>query len=642
MQHYLKRTYRIFLDSKTIVVYLLLIGLLTENTLALPICRPIIQEQTLTKKSIPAELVTGELSLEKIQRLTLTLEGLTTSQRVRFFRVFSSHNLSKLKSQIESGRMPPDLLRFVEQNPLLEVILLDLIALNQYIPGGLKTYVDDSAEILVMRWLKQQEQNYSNHQYLSQFAGKGRVLGESFQYSITQTLRNLIESATLEYQGINFKSTIWERMGNRIGRFFFPLYGRVKDVIDVVQTYQRQLDDMLAVDAVVEIAGIREASRYHLTETEVQKLLNLKLDTPEQMDQILKDLRHIFGESLDYTNAINVMYLKIRTIQKKIDGINIDKAKLNHDDNEIKSLDEMNRLLNLALKRLNKPPRTEKEYLSKELQLYFDGFSFRVTAYRHSYLSFTEKTSNESYTVERRRTESVPDGKDSQGNTKYKTRVYYEDDTVYPSYETILSGNYDTGDRFVSGLDSIKDRTSQMTKNERPYRKQISEVEQLISEIVDSYSASTLTDKQKKEILKNLNRLTLAIEITLPQLKLYSKWTESQIRSQYSNDETEIFRGRNEWMVKRLENSIRLMKVLAVQIEKGEKSLSIPHSQNDYSDWLAELKSYRNKNYAIKTTLGVTNLGTGVGYIYSPEFKSMIDGVILQIPFLSDLLQKSF
>lgn len=606
------------------------LGVLASNTsLANNACIRIFQSDTEKSSAFKtvqnnidhASKETEALNLERVQRLGNFLNELKPEQRETLFKEISDYDFAQILSLMRANQPSARVEQVLSKNPGIELVLHDLFALGAAFKGIFNVEDAHNAIPLLLRRL---ENGFIANNYSQSRRGESRVLISSLKHSIFETVKATIESVRLEYQGITFNRSRGQRIIEKIKNFFDPLYNELVSFIQTSRSFQKQLDRVDTMNSILVENGISKTNRLNLKEHETQAIIDIVLLTPKLAHEMIDVFKDLVGAEFSNTDAVYIHNLNIHKIEKQLKKVNILKYEYAMDDHVIHGLDTMNKVLNTGLKRKGSPERTEKDFKLKTLQLYFGAFERRITRFRNEYFGFTNTSANESYTVERRHVEYYQEqtGTDKDGNPVYttKSRVYYTADTVTPTFERILSGNYDTGDRNVWGLSDIKNRTLPMVEKERPYRQRFAEHRAMFDQIIENYAKIINEGQQIPNILANINRALDSIKMDIKALEDY---VTLEKKSGYDRDIAVIFEGRNKSMLKRYQNMQRALLTLGELMRRRESSLYILFNTYDYTDRLAPIKRQRNIIY-LRNTLGVATItGLGIAYVAWPEFQQV-------------------
>ncbi|MBT4762565.1 MAG: hypothetical protein HOO06_12765 [Bdellovibrionaceae bacterium] len=563
----------------------------------------------------------GPLKLIQIHRLEEVLSSLTFNQRLHLFKEISDLNFSEIMSELKKENPDPRIEKLIQKYPGLDVVLFDLFALGKSLNG---IFAVQDAVTVIPRLLVQFKKAHVNNAYKKSGRGSISAMMFSLKDNMFSTINATIESARLEYQGIVFNRGYWQKLGEWVSRVYDPLYNRLLELTQFANLQHKQIETIEAVDSIVTEVGLGKAVELNLKEGEIQALVDLILDSPKAAEQIVDIFKDLMGSEFGVTDAVYIHNLNIHKISKKLKRYSVSKIIYQFDDASIASLDSMDVVINGARVRNGLTVRTAKDFLVKTLKIYFKGFKGRLNRYKDSYLGVTSQTSNEHYTVERRytTTRTVPDGTDANGNPKTKTitETHYRDETVRPSFERILSGNYDTGDRSVTGLRAVKIRAEDMVSIERPFRHRISSHREMVETIFDNYTKISLGTGKSQVITK----LDKAIETIGKDMQSISDYIASG-NSHYKKDNFENYEKRNKEMLRRHNNMKRLIEMLRELIERGEPSLFRIFDAWDFSGRLAPLKRIRNINYGVKTAIGVSALVAGTTYGVHEPFQQAVN-----------------
>jgi len=562
-------------------------------------------------------------NLSQVQRVHSLLEGLTAEQRRDLFATLKDADLSQLAQQIRTGDVPAGTRAQLDSNPGLEIVILDLADLDDVFHGIFQL---DNAEATLVRALKVANQALSAPKSTTDNLTQAFALAPRLNRTLNNAMINLAKQATMEYEGAKFGRSTWQMFLYRLERFFFPSYTKVKAIVDFIQLHERQLSSIQMVDRLIINIGLAQAVGLKLTESEYQNLVMQLINSPEEIQSIETSIRNVLGKKqFQYGPGVEIGHFDIprsaalavqqdpRWISESFDQMNL------------QGLESLNDQLNSARLRQGKGKRQAQDFDTLELQLYADAYMRRMSLFHDVYFTTTRETSNESYTVEESYTVQVPNGKDANGNTTYRTETHYRDRTVYPSFENILSGRFDRGDRGVSGLNDIVNRTRNLVATEEKFRTAIENAENLVGTVLEGYSEAVMKGVNRDAFLEGMSQTTQYLEALEQMQKDYVNWTDVQILRQYNQDKPSNFRKRNEAMLKRIIAVKRLIQQIHELLTRNQIQLTPSYDLFDYTNWLARLKSYRNWNYGRKAAAGMALLSAGGAYAGIPEFQYMVD-----------------
>lgn len=423
---------------------------------------------------------------------------------------------------------------------------------------------------------------------------------------INRTLEAVLKRSLDEYDGQKFGNTGLLR---RLKRFIFPLYKRVKKVINHGQTQNKRVHLIATVDQIMKSDGLDRQTFLNLSAEEQQELSAFITDTPSQLEAVSESMRNVYGFDVFANGKIDPNKLDSYLLYKKVEKLSISNMQADNQREAEAAVNVLDATLNRARARTGLPKRTAKDYSPLVLQIRSDQGVRQDNEIFSVYMSWTSQSANVSYTVEDRHTERYPCGTDKDGKTEYCTRTYYTTRTVTPSMEDILSGSFDTGDRFVNGLDSIKAATSTLTSVERVYRKKSHEIDVVISNLYENYAA-LMRDGKKSETLAEVEQYLRELEDLIPQAENYANYTDTQIVRQWRRDNINNFRERNKHMLSRLKNIQWHLLILKEIISKDLSSPGIEYLLEDYSEGLDALRRIMYWNYGYKFILGGSAAGS--------------------------------
>lgn len=563
-----------------------------------------------------------KLGTSQIQRIDTVLKSLSDRQRAELYETLKNTDFRNLALALKAGQVD-GLQKLIEVQPELSTLVVDFIEFGETFPGIFATRNTDQAVRKVVDLVKQQETaaKLNNPDILFAQSEAPRL-----RRAIGNMIINLIIQANSEYDGMAFGRTPMQNFFYRLKRFFLPTYSRVRELVGAAQALEQQLFRLRAVDKLVIEEGLSEALQLGLSDAQLQELLKLVTNSPGELKEITDIVKKIFGDKFQPGAGIEIGSFDIYGSYNRLDAMDFAKVQDVFDRLNIGSLDKLDKILDEARVRQGKPARNENDYSSLEIQIRFEA-AYRQSRRAHEfYRGFTSQTSNESYTVERLRSRQVEDGEDEKGNTKYKTEWYYEDDTVYPSFEDILTGDYDTGSRFVSGLDDVKERASKMVNREHRPRQLTEQVYEFVSYLAHDWYTKAIASGGKensgssvRDFKQETKQYISLVEAEIKRQTEYANWTEEQILHQYSEDSIKNFKGRNKWILEKLHQSRAELKMLEVALDKGLPEIYPFYDLFDYSAWMDGLRRHRNRAWTIQgvTAAGIAAGGVAIGV--SPE-----------------------
>lgn len=576
---------------------------------------------------IEATFLDPQLNHSQLQRLKHVIDHLTDDQVAHLVATFGHTDLQQLLVELHDGQVPEELRQTFDAHPGLELFVVDFAELSEIFPGLLQ--LPNVVPVIrnILTSAQQIERGEENAQVLENEAMARRLSG-----SIDVLIQHLVMQAEHEYSsGLvpSHANTFMRRFGLRVRRFITPYYHRVKALVKYSLAYQAQLERIRKVDAVLLQEGLGSGI---LSPEESQALIRRIFASPQAIYAIRDDIREIFHPDFDINQLIAIGDFNIFASYRQAMGRSFLQLLEEFDTVNLAALDELAQVLSAARERLGLAPRTHIDYDNIELQLSAEARGRRNSLYPQFYYGATAQTSNESYQVERMRIETyqVPAGTDSQGNTIYQTitKTYYDPDTVYPSFENILQNSFDTGDRKVSGLQSIKHRTEQLRRREVPVRKLVNYAERVIQDVLKNYNSIVHQEEGLEKAQENLARLIQQLSPEVVRQEGYTQWSESQIRGQYGRDNIENFRERNGWVLKRLQNSLELAKVLQAALQRQLTPLYPVfdlHWSQRHDELLWNLRGQRNRNYWSKFLMGLFGGGGAASYHLSPEVQAEVN-----------------
>jgi hypothetical protein len=593
--------------------------LATSSSQAQPDCRDLFQLSSIEKENRLTNSIKGSVSLSTAERLTAVLDSLPAEARNQLFSLLKNVTAQQAAVYMQGKDIPANIQSLLKEQPELEQVFADFMAFSEIFPGILQLGDAQTWTSKVLKSILAQERRpkHSNAKILESQGTAPRL-----RRNINSNIANLIQQATVSYLGMEFNTKGVNPYWFKIKRFFFPLYNQVRKQVDAGQFYQRQLERLRVVDALVIREILTDHNSVLLSSSDLEAATALVLDSPSEISSIEDSLKQIYGNDFSATSGVAIGDFDIYKGAKVVDTSDLSAIQDSFETNNIDSLDKMNTLINVQREKSGQAPRTMTDKTLDELRIYHEAQNRRVWRWSARYENITDQDSNESYTVEDRHERQVPDGKDDKGNTKYRTEVYYTTRRVTPSFEDILSDSYDTGDRMVSGLNAIKEDAAQVVERESIPRAIIAEADDLIQNTVKNYTAIVSQGKGRDKVENNIKAMQKQLEQEIADQRKYAKWSNSAILSQYENDDVSNFKERNQWLLNRLENASKELTTLSEFMRRNQLQLILSFDEMDFNPWMRTLKSYRNWNYFYKTAITLSGMGGGgfTAYQMNPEF----------------------
>ncbi|MGZ3722414.1 MAG: hypothetical protein ACXVA9_05760 [Bdellovibrionales bacterium] len=596
-------------------LYLLLMLVLGTSVHAksLNVCEILLSSGQITK---PAT------NLSQAQRINEMLTKLTPEKRKELYAALGTQNLTDIARDIRSDKLSPQQKALLDANPGLDMAVQDLSDFGNIFPGIFALADPDLLVLKVIGVVRQQEVD-------SKVAHIDLLQSESMaprlRRTIDNSLINLIEQAEMEYEGNGFGKSTFQKYWYELERIVFPSYKKVKQIIEYSQEFEKQLTRLQLVDRLIIKLALSDAASLGLTDAEVEKLTMQVLRSPKEIGDIEKEMTKILGTEFKTGQEAEIGKFDILKSYAITDKKNWPDQLEKFDQVNLAALELLNEQLNAARVRKGMQPRNMQQFDLIELQLYYEAHERRVELYTSEYQGWTSQTANESYTVEDQHTRQVPDGTDKDGKTKYKTETYYTDRTVHPSFENLLSNQYDRGDRSVSGLSQIQDRVHSVYFKELGPRNLIAETESLVDKVLAGYEPAVTMDKGRDVFMQNMAEQIGKLQTSLKDLNVYIKWSPEQVEKQYSKDDYKNFQARNGWMIKRMENAIKLLTELAELMRRRQPQLTPIFDMFDYTNWLGRLRRIRTRNFINKGVAAGVPVSGAALYNLVPQAQMTMD-----------------
>lgn len=510
----------------------------------------------------------------------------------------------------------------LDRNPGIKQFVLDIQQFNRDFPGALWESSDTAK---TMRDLLE-DQGHAD-----QNTRQRNVRADQLHQRISTLATTVINRSLKEYDGAKLNRGLGQRVIDRIQRFIFPHYKRVVHLVTHGKVQQNQLGLIAAIDGIIMNRGLNRAESLKIQDGERAELNAFLSDTPKQISTVHMEMSEVYGN--EHINGVPLREegVDVYALYKKIKHRDLVEDAANDQREAEAALDKLNEVLAKARRRLNLGERPLSDYVNDELHIRFDEKQRKASERYSAYKEATSERTRVSYTVEERHTRQVYKGTDKDGNAEYETETYYVDRTVIPTYENILTRNFDTGDRFVSGLDSIKRATQDLSERERAYRNSLAQATKFIEITLESYQKLLQDQGQRQARLKDLEDSMVDLKDKIESLRIYANWNEMRVRHQWSYDSYENFKLRNSRLLAALENQLLGLTFTHEILKRELPGLNFSVASTDLSGALNVLKWKMWINYGIKTTITLIVGGTG-GFAYAKpeEAQQTIDWMTFQ------------
>jgi hypothetical protein len=194
------------------------------------------------------ELQKVELTNSTAGRLQLVLTQMTPEKRGELYKALANENLSELAGDIKSQRLSGQTQQLLQSNPALRTILVDFAEFGDAIPG---IFASANADALVARFLKHVRQLEMESKVKADDVLKAQGLAARLRRTLENSLINLIEQAIFEYGGARYGRPLRQRAKKAVGRFFFPSYRKVSDIIHFGHEFEVALLRLQMVDRLI-------------------------------------------------------------------------------------------------------------------------------------------------------------------------------------------------------------------------------------------------------------------------------------------------------------------------------------------------------------------------------------------------------
>lgn len=592
-----------------------LIGLFAITALAFGIPAEATREQVVCKllfnklsaTNIPATTSTAS----QIQRIDTVLKYLTAQERKELFANLAEQDLPAMARNIRAGKIEGYETLF-KQQPELTNLLIDLVEFGDTFPGIFAGSDPENSIRRIVDLVRQEEVNIktNNPDIL-----KAQAEAPRLRRTLDNNIINLIEQANSEYGGMKHGRSGMDLLLYRLRRFFQPHYRQVRDLTDWTIGMEKQLQKLKAIDALIIRTGLSEAHSLGLTDAEINTLLKFVLNSPGEIRDIENAAKVVFGNEFSIGREMEIGKFDIYASHKDMRGINTEKIYDSFDKINVESLDSVNEVLNTSRLRKGQAPRTPKEYDSFEVQARFEAAERQSRRSHQKYGAFTDQDSNVSYKIEHEHKTQVPDGKDEQGNIKYKDGPsYYTEETITPSFEDIFTGNYRSGDRHQIGLSELKNDAARMVNRETPTRSLSRRVHEFTADLSANWKNKVFGKAEINQPKEEAEKLLKTVDTEIEKQEAYAKWSKQEILRQYSDDNVENFQGRNLWMLNNLKQQKAELEMLAEALRRTLPDVHPFYDLIEYDQWLDNLRKHRNIARGMQAGMGVVGAaGATVG-----------------------------
>lgn len=540
------------------------------------------------------------------------LESIDSETFNSIFHEMSSTELKDLYWLVKLKKLDPVMMARMEATPGIQQFIIDAYRFTRDHPGLL--------------WERSQDVHAAARSALDR-AALPVAEQETSTFTVSRLKRNIsgalaavLTRAIGEYKGQKYDRSLGRRTLDRLKRFIFPLYHRVDAVLEHGQLHQKQLDLIAVVDSIVENRGIQRSAELRMSTQEVSALQAFIQDSPTQVRSVEVEMQRVFGQQILHSAGVREDDVRIYELYRNVKEQDLEKIDTDFHKEAEKALEELDTQINAARTRLGMPPRPMQDRMDAELKLRLEEFDRKNHTAYEMYYGATAQNTNLSYSVEDRHTRQVYDGQDSKGNAKYRTETYYTSRTVIPKFENVLSESYDTGDRFVSGLDTIRAQAEAVVAKERPYRAEISEFASYFENFEDNYLSLIADSAKQRTTLQELETRLQNLRQTATELETYKTWSENQIYTQWSSDTVENFRRRNQQLHQRYLTAIKMLEFTHEIVSRRLIGIRFTGDLENYTEALDTLRRYLYINYGIKIAGTLTIGGATFGTYTAPEW----------------------
>ncbi len=451
---------------------------------------------------------------------------------------------------------------------------------------------------------------------------------QSINQTIERNERALFERALGEYDGIGYHDSIPANLWSKVKRFWSPTYSRAKKLVDFhagIKTEMQMFDRFESI-----VRKEMNLASNQMGEAERAELARLIEEEIQDMAKVNSSLKEVWGEELGTIKALPVNEVQIYKLAKKIKGKNpaIDLQVAEWDMGS--DLDRLENAIQQARVKAKLPERNLADPTREELQLRYQERTGKVIPYEGQYRSKLQVDSEVSYRVTDNETRhrQVASGTDSKGNTTYRTESYtvQVDHTVTPTYESIIEGRFRTGSHSTSSkLSEIRAATEQLRRTEVGVQAVHTQASELLFSFWDE-AANAVTKKESIPTLSTIEKQLSQVKETRKFLDRYKDWSETEIRSQWADDNVSAFRARNEKIHQSMLNMEKLLAGVSEQIKRKESELYPTFQFADYSQELKVLRSKMIRDHVIKGVVASGAAGAGVyKYKTDKEVEASVD-----------------
>lgn len=564
-----------------------------------------------------------------IQRIGALLSTMSPGDRHNLYQGLADIDFRQLSLSIKDAKKS-NLQKTLDKDPALAMMLTDLIIFGETFPSIFKAKKDsgtvnyneiDQGVTGLINLVQEQEvkTQVSGYDIL-----KSQSAAPRLRRAISNMIANLITQASSEYDGLKFGKTWTEHFFYRVTRFFFPTFKPVRRLVEAAQQIEAQTERLRDVDAIVIDQIISRMAALELTEEEKQQALALVLDSEDDLDELIETIKKVFGESFQLGPGIEIGRFDIYAADKRLKNLDIERIRDLFDKMNVRPLDIADAILDKALVRQGKKPRDPDQYPKQEVILRAEAAKRQADRALHFYGQTTDQKSNESYTVWVQHYKLVSKT-DSHGKEYTDWEPYTAPEPRTPTFEDILTENYEFSIHGVQGDDDIKARAATMVAKETPVRQLSQRVSEFVSNLMINWYEETVSKGGSDDLSAKLAQLYSEVTSAVVEQEKYSKWSESQILNQYSHDSTENFRARNTYILSSLKQDLLLLTMLSEALRRKLPDIRPFFDHFDYSDWMAGLQRQHNIARGVQATvLGAVSVYGG-HYVYqSPEARQFL------------------
>ena len=390
---------------------------------------------------------------------------------------------------------------------------------------------------------------------------------------IDQMILDFADRAVKEYDGVKFDNS---KKLDWLKRWWKPYYRSVQTVIGFGVRMRQSLRHGYAVDEVIIGETLKKAQELGLTPAEISGLKHLIAANAQATGDVNQAQLEVLGQEPSYKSGIDIRKVRIHETADRAAKFLAKHREATAERIGEGRLDKLSELIDLARIRKGAKAREPEEYGELELQLRYNEKDRKVGERQQAYGVALDRKIGLSYEVEYRWDEEVTrkqdtGQKDANGNAIYEDVFdHWEEhtgsDTYSPSYHDVLTGQFPADlpglvafkhDARVTGTPGLA-RIENGSRAVRPHESDLwgrtEELEKQLAGIIKKH-AQNIDAASRESVARRIEELRGQLLALQNDVDTYARWDVGRIEAQWSDDNPQRFRERNQKLAARLVNA---------------------------------------------------------------------------------------